>query len=133
MYGIDLFFRLQYSPEQLQQYVVDMKDKERKLVIVLYVSVSLLTVWRVSLRKHAYSNILKILQSKKGNYSDKKFWFHFSAQNIDCAYSSEPPYRGGSIAYHNVCFWPDHKKNNVYPCKPQFYYIKVGFNGVKII
>ena len=24
------------------------------------------------------------------------------------------------------------KKNNVYPCKPQFYYIKVGFEGVKI-
>ena len=25
------------------------------------------------------------------------------------------------------------KKNNVYPCKPQFYYIKVGFKGVEII
>ena len=25
------------------------------------------------------------------------------------------------------------QKNNVYPCKPQFYYIKVGFKGVKII
>ena len=25
------------------------------------------------------------------------------------------------------------KKNNVYPCKPQFYYIKVGFKGLKII
>ena len=25
------------------------------------------------------------------------------------------------------------KKNNVYPCKPQFYYIKVGFKGVKIL
>ena len=25
------------------------------------------------------------------------------------------------------------KKNNVHPCKPQFYYIKVGFKGVKII
>ena len=25
------------------------------------------------------------------------------------------------------------KKNNVYPCKPQFYYIKMGFKGVKII
>ena len=25
------------------------------------------------------------------------------------------------------------KKNNVYPCKPQLYYIKVGFKGVKII
>ena len=25
------------------------------------------------------------------------------------------------------------KKNNVYPCEPQFYYIKVGFKGVEII
>ena len=25
------------------------------------------------------------------------------------------------------------KKNNVYPCKPQFYHLKVGFKGVKII
>ena len=25
------------------------------------------------------------------------------------------------------------KRNNVYPIKPQFYYIKVGFKGVKII
>ena len=24
------------------------------------------------------------------------------------------------------------KKNNVYPCKPQFYYIKVGFKEAKI-
>ena len=25
------------------------------------------------------------------------------------------------------------KKNNVYPCKPQFYYIKVGFKEVRFI
>ena len=25
------------------------------------------------------------------------------------------------------------KKNNVYPCQPQFYYIKVGFKEVNII
>ena len=25
------------------------------------------------------------------------------------------------------------KKNNVYPCKPQFYYVKVGFKGVNTI
>ena len=25
------------------------------------------------------------------------------------------------------------KKTNEYPCKPQFYYIKVGFKGIKII
>ena len=30
-------------------------------------------------------------------------------------------------------FLSRNKKNNVYPCKPQFYYIKVGFVGVKII
>ena len=35
---------------------------------------------------------------------------------------------------HNLCFFfSRNKKNNVYPCKPQFYYIKVGFKGVKTI
>ena len=29
-------------------------------------------------------------------------------------------------------FLSRNKKNNVYPSKPQFYYIKVGFKGVKI-
>ena len=30
-------------------------------------------------------------------------------------------------------FLSRNKKNNVYPCKPQFYCIKVGFKRVKII
>ena len=30
-------------------------------------------------------------------------------------------------------FLSTNKKNNIYPCKPQFYYIKVGFTGVNII
>ena len=30
-------------------------------------------------------------------------------------------------------FLSRNKKNNVYPSKPQFYYIKMGFKGVKII
>ena len=30
--------------------------------------------------------------------------FHISAQNIDCGYSLEPPRRGGSNEYHNLCF-----------------------------
>ena len=58
--------------------------------------------------------------------------FHISAQNIDCGYSLEPPQRGGSNEYHNLCL-SRNKKNHVYPCKSQFYYIKVGFKGVKII
>ena len=30
-------------------------------------------------------------------------------------------------------FLSRNQKNNIYPCKPQFYYIKVGFKGVSII
>ena len=58
--------------------------------------------------------------------------FHISAQNIDCWYSLEPP-RGGSNEYPQPMFLSRNKKNNVYPCKPRFYYIRVGFEGVKII
>ena len=59
--------------------------------------------------------------------------FHISAQNIDCGYSLEPPRRGGSNEYPQSMFLSRNNKNNVYPCKPRFYYIKVGFKGVKII
>ena len=58
---------------------------------------------------------------------------HISAQNIDCRYSLEPPRRGSSNEYPQSMFLSRNKKVNVYPCKPQFYYIKVGFKGVKII
>ena len=57
---------------------------------------------------------------------------HISAQNIYCGYPLEPPRRGGSNEYPQSMFWAE-IRNNVYPCKPQFYYIKVGFKGVKII
>ena len=59
--------------------------------------------------------------------------FHISAQNIDCGYTLEPPRRGGSKEYPQSMFLSRDKNNKVYPCKPQFYYIKVGFEGVKII
>ena len=36
------------------------------------------------------------------------------------------------MSTHNL-FLSRNKKNNVYPYKPQFYYKKVGFKGVKII
>ena len=62
-----------------------------------------------------------------------KFHFIFLLKNIDCQYSSEPPWRGGSDEYPQSMFLSSCKKNNEYPCKPQFYHIKVGFEGVKII
>ena len=72
----------------------------------------------LTLRKHAYSNILKILPPKNENFQIKNSHIlHTSDQNID----------------HGSMFLSRNKKNNVYPSKPQFYYIKVGFKGVKII
>ena len=63
-------------------------------------------------------------------FSDKNCdIFHISAQNIDCGYSLEPPRRGGSNEYPQSMFLSRNKKNNIYPCKPQFYYIKVGYKG----
>ena len=56
---------------------------------------------------------------------------HISAQNIDCRYSLESPRRGSSDKHQQSMFLRRNKKYNVYPCKPQFYYIKVGFKGVK--
>ena len=58
--------------------------------------------------------------------------FLISAQNIDCGYSLEPPHRGGSNEYPQPMFLSRNKKNNVYPCKPQFYYIKWGLRGSKL-
>ena len=59
--------------------------------------------------------------------------FHISAQNIDCGYSLEPPRWGGSYEYPQYMLLSRNKKNNVYPCKPEFYYIYVGFKGVKTV
>ena len=79
------------------------------------------------LRKHAYWNIYKIstpktedfqiitktrlfkynenFTTKKWKFSEKNAHiFHISAQNIDCGYSLEPPRRGSSNEYHNLCF-----------------------------
>ena len=54
--------------------------------------------------------------------------FQISTHNIDCGYSLEPPRRVPQSMFLNR-----NKKKYVYPCKPQFYYIKVGFKGIKII
>ena len=59
--------------------------------------------------------------AKTGKFSEKNSdIFHFSAQNIDCN------------EYPQFMCLSRSKKNNVYPCKPQFYYINVRFKGSKL-
>ena len=63
------------------------------------------TTHNFSLRKHAYSNILKILSPKIEIFQLKNSnSFHVSAQNIDCGYSLEPPRLGGSNVYSQSVF-----------------------------
>ena len=69
---------------------------------------------------------MKIFREKNSNI------FNISAQNIDCGYSLEPLRRGGSNGYPQSMFSIRNKKNNVYPGKPQFYYIKWGLRGSKL-
>ena len=78
----------------------------------------------LSLRKHEYSNILKISPPKTESFLIKKSnIFQISAQKIDC----------GSNEYPQSIFLSRNKKYYVYPCKPQFSYIKVGFKGQNYI
>ena len=74
--------------------------------------------------------IYRKFQQKTENFQIKNSdILHIFAQNIDCGYSLEPPRQGGSKEYPQSMFSIKNKKTNVYPCKPQFYYIKVGFKG----
>ena len=98
---------------QLKEYMQKQSDHYENMPIQIYC--------KVNHRK------IENFQTKNSNI------FHISAQNIDCGYSLESPRRGGSNEYPQSVFLSRNKKNNVYPCKPLFYYIKVGFKGVKII
>ena len=56
-------------------------DPDQVLIIIVKV------LLKKTLRKHAYSNILKTLPPKNENFQINFFdIFHISAQNIDCGY-----------------------------------------------
>ena len=82
-----------------------------------------------SITKHMPIQIYWTLYHQKKNVkfqikdSDK---FHISAKIIDCGYPLEPPRRGDSNAYQQSMSLGRNKKNNVYSCKPQFYFKNSG-------
>ena len=81
------------------------------LICIVWAYMVCTTQWEMTqdvlfclLRKHAYSNILKILHQKKKKKKEiiqtkNTDIFHISSQNIDCGYSLEPPRRGGPNEY----------------------------------
>ena len=90
---------------------------------------------KCSITKTRLFNYKENFTSKKTVYFQIKNYdiFHISVQNIDCRYSLEPPHWGGSNEYPQSMFLSRNKKNNVLLCKPQFYYIKEGFKGIKML
>ena len=81
----------------------------------------LLTEKRNDITKTCLFKYIENFTSKNLKFSDKKSdIFHISAQNIDCGYSLELPWRGSSNEYPQSMLLSRNKKNNAYPCKPQF-------------
>ena len=80
------------------------------------VSVKMLIMlsFEFTLRKHVYSNIQKILTAKISQFSDK---------NSDIISLLKT---GNSNEYPQSMFLSRNKKNNVYPCKPEFSLYKIG-------
>ena len=74
------------------------------------------------LQKHAYSNILKILQPKMENFQIKNSdIFHILLKTLDCRYLLEPPEWEGSNGYLQSMFLSRNKKIKMYtPVNPSF-------------
>ena len=90
---------------------------------------------RVNTLKTHYANMsvqyTAIFHGYKNDYFQMKNCniFLIFAQTIDFGYTLEPPHWGGSNEYPQSMFWSKNKKK-VCPCKPHFYFIKVGCKGV---
>ena len=78
-------------------------------------------IFALHVRKHAYSNTLKILEPKKEIFQIKNSdIFHISTQNIDCRYSLEPPRRGGSNEYLQSMLFSKIREIMYTPVNPSF-------------
>ena len=111
---------------------------EATTVVVLGQGMKVITVQQVNIycriTKPRLLKFTQNFQTKKWKFLGKNSdIFHISAQNIDCGNLLELPRRGGYNEYPQFMFLSSNKKNNVYLCKPHFYYIKMGFKGVKIL
>ena len=76
-----------------------------------------------SSKKKKKKNNKTLLSNLCRKFKKKKWYFHISAQNIDCEYSLEPHWRDGS---YESMFLSRNKKNSVYPCKTPVLLYKSG-------
>ena len=74
----------------------------------------------------------KISPPKTENFQIKNSDFLYFCSKHRLWYSLEQLQWGGSNEYQKSIFLSRNKKNNLYPCKPQFYYIKGGLRGSEL-
>ena len=125
---------LTYTLSIVKRFIFFFNFRLRKYILLFFAEFELLmfhnNIVNISEKLNTRNFITKTRLFKfiENLFSDKNsdFVFHISVQNIDCGYSLEPPCRGGSNKYPQSMFLSRNKKNSVYPCKPQFYYIKSG-------
>ena len=60
------------------------------------------------------------------------YFILFLLKDIECGYSLDR-LAEAILTVSTIYVLSRNKKKNVYPCKPQFYYIEVGFKWVNII
>ena len=115
--------------------VVLFREIQLRYLFIFFFQIDMFVSFLCDITKTSLFKYNENFDSKNCTFSNKKCWyfFIFLLKNIDSGYSLEPPQRGGSNEFPQSMFLSRNKKNNVYPCKPQFIYIKVGFKGVKII
>ena len=82
------------------------------------------------------TRLFKYHLKKTENFQIKKkirYFSYFCSKHRLWVLVRTAPREAVLTSIHNLCFWAEIKKNDVYPCKPQIYCIKVGFKGIKII
>ena len=94
-------------------------------------SLSLSYSWRISaLRTYLFN---ETFTTKKWKFSDEKFRYisyFWSKHRLLVLVRTASTRRFWRVP--TIYVFEQNKKNNVYPRKPQFFYIKVGFKGLKL-
>ena len=116
------------------RYIKGQSNRLRRILCELRCKVQIYLVIMICITKTSLFKQTENFTTNKWKFSDKNSDIcHISAQNINCRYSLELSLWGSSKEFPQSIFLSRNKKNNVYPCKPHFYCIKVGCKGSNII
>ena len=121
-------FNMALGPFFEVKHQITYQEGTSKRFIAIHAFFFFYSEYKLTLRKHTYSNIMNFTTKKKKKKKKKNekiqikilIFFIISAQKLDCGYSLETPRRGGSNEYPQSMFLNRNKKNNVPTINPCF-------------